>query len=122
VLRDDRVMLGRWTASVPRRAMRTTRRDVIIAFLGAGLHQPLSAALAVDALARARRTVAAHLARGASLSEWLDSQIRVPGIRENAAVLAVIEIPGHQDATAHAYALRHPERLKVLNHLLAVLS
>jgi hypothetical protein len=98
------------------------RREAIIAFLGAGLHQPLSAALAVGALASARRAIAAHLASGTSIGEWLAGEIRVPGIRENAAVVAVIEMPGRQHATAHAYALRHPERLKVLNDLLAVLS
>jgi hypothetical protein len=98
------------------------RRHAIIAFLGAGLHQPPSPALAVEALASARRAVAAHLARGTSISEWLASQIRVHGIKENAAVLAVIEIPAYQHATAHAYAQRHPDRLKALNDLLAVLG
>ena len=41
-----------------------------MAFLGGGPDRPLSAALAVDALASARRAVAAHLARGASIDEW----------------------------------------------------
>lgn len=98
------------------------RRDAIIAFLGAGLYQPPSRALAVDALASVRRAVAAHLTRGKPISEWLASEIRLRGIRENAAVLAVIETPGHQYPAAHAYAQRHPDRLKVLNDLLAVLS
>ena len=40
------------------------RRDAIIAFLSAGLHQRLSTALAVDALAIAWRAVAAHGAAG----------------------------------------------------------
>jgi hypothetical protein len=100
------------------------RRDAIIAFLGAGLHQPISTALAVDALGGARRAVAVSTARGASIGEWLASQTRVPRVRENAAVLAVIEMPEYQEATARAYALRHPDRHKVLNvnDLLAVLS
>jgi hypothetical protein len=98
------------------------RRDAIVAFLGAGLAQPLSTAVAVDALASARRSVAAHLARGAPIGEWLASEIRVRGIRENAAVLAVMEIPEHQQSTAHAYVQRHPDRGKALNDLLAVLS
>jgi hypothetical protein len=98
------------------------RRDAIIAFLGAGLSQPLSTSVAVDALASARRTVAAHLARGAPIGEWLTSEIRARGIRENAAVLAVMEIPEHQQLTAHAYVQRHPDRGKTLNDLLAVLS
>jgi hypothetical protein len=98
------------------------RRDAIVAFLGAGLGQPLSTAIAVEALASARRTVAAHLARGASIGEWLASEIRVRGMRENAAVLAVMEIPEHQQLTAHAYVQRHPDRGKALNDLLAVLN
>jgi hypothetical protein len=98
------------------------RRDAIIAFLGAGLGQPLSTALAVDALASARRTVATHLASGASAGEWLASEIRVRGIRENAAVLAVMEIAEHQQLIAHAYLQRHPDRGKALSDLLAVLN
>jgi hypothetical protein len=94
------------------------RRGAIIAFLGVGL----STAVAVDALASARRSVAAHLARGASIGEWLASGIRVRGMRENAAVLAVMEIPEHQQLTAHACVQRHPDRGKALNDLLAVLS
>jgi hypothetical protein len=98
------------------------RRDAIIAFLGAGLHHPLCTAVAVNALASARRAVAAHLARGAVIDEWLASEIEVAGVRENAAVLAVIEMPEHLYATAHAYGLRHPDRLSMLNDLVIVLS
>jgi site-specific recombinase XerD len=54
-----------------------------MAFLDAGPDPPLSAALAVDALASAGRAVAAHLARGASIGEWLASETWIPGVREN---------------------------------------
>jgi hypothetical protein len=77
---------------------------------------------AVDALASARRTVAAHLASEASAGEWLASEIRVRGMKENAAVLAVMEIPEHQQLIAHVYVQRHPDRGKALNDLLAVLN
>jgi hypothetical protein len=60
--------------------------------------------------------------RGESTSEWLASEIRLRGIRENAAVLAVMEIPEYRYPAAQAYALRYPDRLKVLNDLLAVLT
>jgi len=81
------------------------RRDAVRVFLGAGPDQPLCAALAVDALASARRAVAAQLARGASIGEWLASEIWIPGVRENAAVLAVMGIPGHQHPMAHETCL-----------------
>ena len=86
------------------------------------MHRRLSTAVAVNALASARRAVAAHLARGAAIDGWLASEIKPAGIRENAAVLAVIEMPEHQYATAHAYGLRHADRLNTLNDLLIVLS
>ncbi|HLQ53435.1 MAG TPA: hypothetical protein VK162_04075, partial [Streptosporangiaceae bacterium] len=50
----------------------------------------------LDALASARQAVAAHLARGASIGEWLAREIRISGVRENAAVLAGMEVPEHQ--------------------------
>ena len=97
-------------------------RGVIIAFLGAGLHQPPSRALAVAALARARRTVALHQVRGQSVSEWPASEARTGGIGENAAALAVMELPGYRDQARQAYALRHPDRVKILKDLLVVLA
>jgi hypothetical protein len=82
-----------------------------MAFLGGGPDRPLSAALAVDALASARRAVAAHLAHGASIDEWLASETWIPGVRENAAVLAVMGIPEHQHPTAHETYLDLPADL-----------
>jgi hypothetical protein len=74
-----------------------------MAFLGAGPDRPLSAALAVDALASARPTVAAHLTRGASIDEWLASETWIPGVREDAAMLAVMEIPVLQQPTTYEH-------------------
>lgn len=98
------------------------RRDAIMAFLGAGLHQPPSRALAVAALAAVRRMVASHQVRGESISEWLNSEIRLHGIRGNAAALAVMELPGYRHPTAQMYALHHLDHLKALNDMLAVLT
>jgi hypothetical protein len=33
-----------------------------------------------------------------------------------------MELPAYRDQAAQAYALRHPDRVKVLNDLLAVLA
>jgi hypothetical protein len=93
-----------------------------MAFLRAGLYQPPSRALAVAVLARARRMAALHQVRGDSVSEWLASEARAGGIGDNAAALAVMELPAYRDQAAQAYALRHPDRVKVLNDLLAVLA
>ena len=87
------------------------RRDAVMAFLGARPDRPFSATLAVDAMASARQAVAAHLARGASIDEWLASETRIPGVRENAAVLAVMGIPEHQHPTAHETYLDLPADL-----------
>jgi hypothetical protein len=58
------------------------RRRAITAFLDAGMHDPPSRALAVQALADARRSVAAHRARNEPIDRWLASEVRFRGIRE----------------------------------------
>ena len=76
----------------------------------------------VQALASARREVAVRQQRGHTVKQWLASEVRQRGIRENAGVLAVLETPAHRAETAGAYHERHPERADVLNDLLAVLD
>ena len=93
-----------------------------MAFLGAGLVQRPSRAQAVDALAAARRGVASCQARGGAVSEWLADQVRRHGIGENAAVLAVLEIPDLRHQAAQGYVREHPGRRQALEDLLAVLS
>lgn len=93
-----------------------------MAFLGAGLHDRRSRAALVSALAGARRTVAMLQSRGQPLEDWLASETRLRGIRENAAALAVMEIAEHRHDTARAYAREHPDRLGVVGDLLAVLA
>jgi hypothetical protein len=97
------------------------RSEVIMAFLGAGLHEPPSRALALSALAGARRTVASLLSCGELVAEWLATETRLRGIRENAATLAVMELQECRHDTAEAYARDHPDRLDILRDLLAVL-
>jgi hypothetical protein len=98
------------------------RRKAIMAFLGAGLHQAPTPATAVPALASARRMVTSLLSRHEPITPWLANEIRLRGIRENAAILAVMEMPEYRHGTAQAYARDHPERLDVLRALLAVLA
>ena len=98
------------------------RRRPVLAFLGAGLDSVPSTASAVTALAAARRAVAAHLARGEAVDEWLADEIRLRGIRENAAILAVREIPERRAETAETYRREHPDRIEELNTVLAIIA
>jgi hypothetical protein len=98
------------------------RQAALTAFLGAGMPAPPSTALVVQALAGARRAVAVHLQRGLAIDQWLAGEIRLRGIRENAAILAVMETPGQREEAARAYRQQHPDRTCVLNGLLAVLD
>ena len=99
------------------------RRAALIAFLGAGMSSPPSKALIVEVLAGARRAVALHQPHGRTLDEWLAGEVRLRGIRENAAVLAVLELlPGRRGEAARAYRCEHPDRAGVLGDLLAVLD
>ena len=98
------------------------RPDAILAFLGAGLFQRPSRTEAVDAIAAARRGVAACQARRAPVWQWLAGEVRLGGIRENAAVLAVLEIPDLREETGRAYAREHPDRLPALQSMLTVLT
>src|SRR5215472_15485862 len=68
------------------------RRAALTGFLGAGMPSPPSTALMVAALAGARRAVAMHQERGLAVDQWLAGEVRPRGIRENAAVLAVLEV------------------------------
>ncbi len=98
------------------------RRAALIAFIGVGMSSPPSTALLVGALADARRTVAMHQAGGLGVDQWLAGEIRLRGIRENAAVLAVLEMPGRRKEVARAYRQHHPDRAGALNDVLAVLD
>jgi hypothetical protein len=98
------------------------RKAVLAAFLSAGMPASPSTALLVQALAGARRAVAAHQQRGLAIDQWLAGEVCLRGIRENAAVLAVLETPGQREETARAYRQQHPDRIGVLNDLLAVLD
>lgn len=98
------------------------RQAALIAFLGAGMPSPPSTALMVAALAGARRAVAMHQERGLAVDRWLAGEVGLRGIRENAAVLAVLEMPGRREEIAQAYRQRHPGRAAALSALLAVLD
>jgi hypothetical protein len=114
-------------AAMPADSGSQHRRDerrhlAVTAFLGAGMHDPPTPAPAVQALADARRSVAACRAGNEPIVTWLADEIRFPGIRENAATLAVLELPEQRQAAAQSYVDRHPERAAILQELLAVLQ
>lgn len=99
------------------------RSAALVSFLGAGMPSPPSKALIVEALARARRAVAMHRGHGLALDQWLNGEVRLRGIRENAAVLAVLELRlGRREETAQAYRHEHPDRSSALSGLLAALD
>jgi hypothetical protein len=99
------------------------RRAVLIAFVGAGMPSAPSKALVVEALAGARRAVAMYQAQGRAVDGWLAGEVRLRGIRENAAVLAVPKLlHGQREETARAYRLDHPDSAGTLSDLLAVLD
>jgi hypothetical protein len=97
------------------------RREALIAFLGAGMTPTPAAAQLVSVLATARRSVAALQSRGEPLYEWLNSECRLRGVRENAATLATMEVPGMRDQTAHQYRQAHPDRAEIVTRMLRYL-
>jgi hypothetical protein len=98
------------------------RSQAIVAFLGTGMDDPPTAALCVQALAGARRSAAILHARHEPIENWLAAEIRFPGIKENAATLAAMEISEQRQELAQSYADRHPDHLAILHDLLAVLD
>jgi hypothetical protein len=98
------------------------RSQAIVAFLGTGMDDPPTAALCVQALAGARRSAAILHARHEPIENWLTAEIRFPGIKENAATLAALEISEQRQEIAQSYADRHPDHLAILHDLLAVLD
>ncbi|GIH11467.1 hypothetical protein Rhe02_95340 [Rhizocola hellebori] len=91
----------------------------LAAFLGAGLVPSPSRVDMARALATARLCVASYLNRQEPLASWLACEIRARGLRENAAVLAVLEIPAERDRAARDYLRRHPTHSAELYELLA---
>jgi hypothetical protein len=98
------------------------RSVVIVAFLGAGLPTMPPKSVLVDALSAARREVRACQARNAPIDSWLPDEIRHRGVRENAAVLAALELPEHRVEVAAAYRREHPDRVATLDALDAILT
>jgi hypothetical protein len=97
---------------------RKFRQDALIAFMGSGLAASPTKAQLVSALATARKSIAALQARHQNVDGWLSSEVRLRGIRENAATVAALEIPELRDRVATNYRREHPDRIKVLDTLL----
>ena len=87
-------------------------------FLGSGMGYTPARGQMVAALAAARRAVVVNRPHERLLKEWLQSETRVRGIRENAAVLAVMEIPEFREEIAREYLREHSERSHVLDELI----
>jgi hypothetical protein len=69
-----------------------------------------------------RREVAACQAYSGPVRQWLTGEVDLRGIRENAAVLVVLEIPDLRDEAAKAYARNHPDCLPALEAVFPVLT
>ena len=67
------------------------------------------------------RRLTARCTADRSGSGWA-GEVQLRGIRENAAVLAALEIPDLRDEAAQAYAREHPDRLPALEAMLAILA
>jgi hypothetical protein len=94
------------------------RFNALSTFLSSGMGYTLTRGQIVGALAAARRAVVVNRAHERLLKEWLQSETRVRGIRENAAVLAVMEIPEFREEVAREYLREHPERSQALDELI----
>lgn len=97
------------------------RREALITFLGAGMAPLPTRALLVSALSGARCSVAALRHSEQLLGEWLKSEIRHPGIRENAAMLATIEILEMPDRAMREFSRKYPDRDQLLQDMLSCL-
>lgn len=97
-------------------------RDALVAFLSSGVTGRPSSAAMVTALSDARRAVAMHREQRLPLDGWLANEVRLRGIRENAAVLAALELAEYRDRAAEVYSREHPERSAVLDAFLAAVK
>lgn len=94
------------------------RSQAIAAFLSAGVAPQPAKALLVRALAEARRSVWILQHAGKPAAAWLGTESRHRGLRENAATLAVMEIPELTAEVAADYAERYPDRAGTLRRIL----
>lgn len=86
------------------------KRAALVNFLSAGLDPAPSRAILVSVLADARRSVAALQSRGESVTQWLESEARLRGVKENAATLAALEVSNQRETIANSYRKKYPER------------
>lgn len=72
-------------------------------------------------LAEARQAVAFLRSRGEPLSQWLAGEVRFRGLKENAAILAAMEVSEQHERTAIAesYRERYPQRTEQLDEIVA---
>jgi hypothetical protein len=75
----------------------------------------------VSALADARRAVSTLKAHNEPLDAWLLSEVKIRGVRENAAVLAALEVPEYRERAATSYRDSHPDRARQLDEFLRYL-
>lgn len=90
------------------------RSSAITALLCAGQEPPPPRWLQVELLAAARRAAAAD---PIGFPVWLQTQQRLGGLPENAALIAALRTPSRADAVA-AYLPRYPDRERLVLELL----
>jgi len=52
----------------------------------------------------------------------LSAQVRITGLRENAAVIAAMEQPEYRERVAREYIERHPDRAELVRALVELLA
>jgi hypothetical protein len=121
----DAVIISSNTGMVPLRSRKGNAMPLptaMVAFLSAGLTPAPTRAEMVRAVATARLSVASYQRRQTPLAAWLACEIRVGGLRENAAIFAVLEAPAERGVAARDYLRRHPARAGELYGLFAPLE
>jgi hypothetical protein len=96
------------------------RRAALMSLLAAGLDGRTPRSVLVPALAEARRSVAALHSRGESLDGWLSEQMKLRGVRENAAVIAATELAEYREGVAQQCRVAYPERTSEIDDWLRV--
>jgi hypothetical protein len=97
-------------------------RQARLALFAAGADRRPEPWQVVERFAEASRAVAELRHCGLPLDGWLSEQIRTPGMRQNAAVIAAMEQPEYRERVAHEYIERHPDRAELVRALVELLA
>ena len=87
-----------------------SQRRARLALFAAGMSYQPEPWQVVARMAEARRAIVELRWRGSPLDGWLGEEVRVRGLRENAAVIAAMEVPEYRERVAREYVERYSER------------